>query len=316
MNWSANKRRKEYLRGQFGKNPLKESGIDWARNRIDEIQIYHKEQDNQFKAGMIDDITWNDLEMDEVFLRINNTKSFVGEQVLYHKLHNVGTVRDWKYIEEHVAYFIQDENSRIEIEEKLSVIGKKEEDYHLPTFLMHSELWKIESGMWLHLLQVLLVVFLVGCILFEQEIWLAGLIGTAMVNLLVYLKVKQQYEVFLFSLGSLKEIIKFSKWMLGRKDGKEQFVCEDVENAIEELQSLTKKMMGWQNRKYASMAGDLNAMLQDYLMGITLIDVAAFNHIMKAIHDKQDKVLLLYEFVGKIDMLISVASYRRSVEVW
>lgn len=32
---------------------------------------------------MIDDITWNDLQMDEIFIRINNTLSSCGEDVLY-----------------------------------------------------------------------------------------------------------------------------------------------------------------------------------------------------------------------------------------
>lgn len=36
---------------------------------------------------VVDEITWNDLEMDSIFLRINHTNSFIGEQVLYHKLH-------------------------------------------------------------------------------------------------------------------------------------------------------------------------------------------------------------------------------------
>ncbi|MFI3209050.1 MAG: hypothetical protein R3Y40_07930, partial [Eubacteriales bacterium] len=35
----------------------------------------------------VDDITWNDLNMDEVYSRINNCNSFIGEQVLYRDLH-------------------------------------------------------------------------------------------------------------------------------------------------------------------------------------------------------------------------------------
>ena len=90
----------------------------------------------------------------------------------------------------------------------------------------------------------------------------------------------------------------------------------EVRKAVEELQTLEKKMLGWHSRKYAGMTGDLSAMLQDYLLGITLIDVAMFNHIMKLIDNKQDKVLLLYEFVGQVDMLLAIASYRECEIKW
>ncbi|MBR3770590.1 MAG: hypothetical protein IKL06_08665 [Lachnospiraceae bacterium] len=292
--------------------------MDWMRKRLDKIKIYHKElieNNRKNDSGMIDDITWNDLEMDEVFFRINRTKSFIGEQMLYHRLHDVGIEWDWEKFEEQIRYLAENEVLRTKMEKRLSAISKREEDYHLPTFLMHTELWKIESGIWLHILQVLLAVFLVGSIVLEQELWIAGLVIVAIINLLVYLKVKQQYEVFLFSIGSLKELIKFGKWMID-KDECGQFIDAEVRDAVEGLQSLEKRMLGWQSRKYASMTGDMTAMLQDYLMGITLIDVAMFNHIMKLIDNKQDKVLFLYELVGQMDMLLSIVSYRESVEVW
>lgn len=38
--------------------------MDWTRNRLDEIRIYHKEQSDRNDTKMIDDITWDDLEMD------------------------------------------------------------------------------------------------------------------------------------------------------------------------------------------------------------------------------------------------------------
>ena len=92
-------------------------------------------------------------------------------------------------------------------------------------------------------------------------------------------------------------MIKLGKWMLDKEECG-QFINTEIRNTVEELQPIMKRMFGWQSRKYASMTGDLTAMLQDYLMGITLIDVAMFNHIMKMIHNKQDKfALVLYSKV-------------------
>ena len=38
------------------------------------------------EKGQIDDITWNDLGMDDVFKRLNDTYSSAGEEVLYYTL--------------------------------------------------------------------------------------------------------------------------------------------------------------------------------------------------------------------------------------
>ncbi len=289
--------------------------MDWMRNRLTEIRAYHEELSGKKDSRMVDDVTWNDLEMDEVFYRMNHTKSFIGEQVLYHRLHDVGREQDWSLFEEQVSYLTQEDVFRAKMEKKLSAIGKREEDYQLSTFLMHTNLWEIKSGIFLHVLQILLVAFFAGSVVFEQELWGAGLVVIVIINLLVYLKVKQQYEVYLFSLGSLKEIIKFGKWMLGNEEYR-PFMNGDVREAVKELQVLEKKMVGWHSRKCAGMTGDMGAMLQDYLLGITLIDVAAFNHIMKIIDNKQDMVLALYEFVGQMDMLLAVAAYREREHKW
>lgn len=314
------KRVRERLKRQFGENPLADSKVVWTRDRLDKIKIYHEEMrkaehGEKEQRNYIDAITWNDLEMDEVFLRINNTKSFLGEQVLYHRLHDLGWNVEWKKWEQMVELFSKEE-LRLDVEERLAAIGKQEEHYYLPTFLMNTENWKVENGWILHGLQALLVMFLLGALVWDNAFCMAGLMAVAIVNLMIYLYMKQRYEVYLFSLGSLKSLINFCRWVTADEKRKSQFASSEVEAAVFELEKLGKWIFNWQNRKYTGMSGDLMYLLNDYLMGITLLDVAVFNHIMKGIYQKKDKVMLLYEFAGKMDMLISVASFRESLGVW
>ena len=39
------------------------------------------------KDTMVDDITWNDLDLDSVFMKMNHTWSFAGEDYLYYLMH-------------------------------------------------------------------------------------------------------------------------------------------------------------------------------------------------------------------------------------
>lgn len=311
MNQRARKLRRERIRARYGKNPLENDRFLSVKNRMDEIKIYH----NEMPDTSLDDISWNDLEMVEVFYRINNTNSYMGEQILYHRLHDTGTNHNWKQFEQQIEFFENHEEERISIEEKLSYIGKREENYYMPVFMMHPEDWTIQSTFLLHLLQALLVGFFLGSIFTENPICFAGLLCVAVTNLMVYLFTKQKYEVYLYSLGSLKQLVDFCKTMTSNQKWKEAFVSEEVERAVLKLNKLSKKLVSFQTRKAGSLSGDMLYMLQDYIYGITLFDIAAFNYLMKAIYKKQQEVLLLYEFAGNVDMEIAVASFRKSLEV-
>ena len=67
-----------YFNKRFGNNPLEFPDVIRCRDRLPQIRIFH---DTFFAAEdgdeyAVDDVTWSDLEMDEVFLRINQTGSY------------------------------------------------------------------------------------------------------------------------------------------------------------------------------------------------------------------------------------------------
>ena len=74
--WDARKFEKFFVRHlyqDYGKLPEREYKVE----RFLRIDSYFKKHP---KAGQIDDITWNDLNMDEIFKRMNYTFSASGER--------------------------------------------------------------------------------------------------------------------------------------------------------------------------------------------------------------------------------------------
>lgn len=73
-----------YIDANFGKSPLDGGMYYDATNRIKLVRAYYemKMDDTQ-----VDEITWEDLEMDHVFLTVNHANCFAGEQILYDQLH-------------------------------------------------------------------------------------------------------------------------------------------------------------------------------------------------------------------------------------
>ncbi len=78
MSVSARKKQYAGLLASFGR--LKES--EFTYEEYESISHFFR---NTLKPGevYIDDITWNDLDMDRIFMMVNNTNSSVGRDALY-----------------------------------------------------------------------------------------------------------------------------------------------------------------------------------------------------------------------------------------
>lgn len=317
--FGAKKRQNEIIRKSFGKNPLEGFSFYNAEKRLDRIKRLHENlSDSDDDKWVVDEVTWNDLEMDQVFLRINHSNCFLGEQTLYHRLHKLNEEQNQeqkKEFEKRLSYYEDNPEKREEIEARLQYIGKLDEGYYLPEFLINSELWGIGNTLVFHILQILLVILFVAGFVFENVICTVGCIAVALINLGIYLYSKQKYEVFFTSLIEFKKIFDFVKWV-NKADSDKRIISDKVSNAVTRLGKMSWVISGMNGRRQAAMTGDVLAIFREYLWGVLLIDVAMFNHIMKIIADKQTEVLTLLDFVGEMDSDIAILSYRSSVEQW
>ena len=79
MNWVIGKKqkRRNRIKAQFGKNPMELEAWESLEKRMREIRMYEElvvqgvKKEEWQRAGSVDTVTWNDLEMDRVFARIN-----------------------------------------------------------------------------------------------------------------------------------------------------------------------------------------------------------------------------------------------------
>ena len=71
-----------FLSQQYGKK----REYEYPVGRLEKIPMFFK---HNMPKHFVDDITWNDLNMDEIFKSINFTESSVGEEYLYFLLRNM-----------------------------------------------------------------------------------------------------------------------------------------------------------------------------------------------------------------------------------
>ncbi len=318
----------KFVESTFGKIPGDIYYYD-ASNRIELVKKYHNVKKEEMElTDYVDDITWEDLEMDQMFLRINHTNSFFGEQYLYHRLHCLHHTNE-KYeeseknkedrLEKRLHYLEQNPKTRARIETKLCAIGKKDEDYYLPEFLKNTFLWKIGNTALFHILQLLLVISFAMIFVTNETAAMFPFFAMIGVNMIVYFKMKQKYEIYLNSLGVYKQLYDFSAWMLAENEklkSDELYVPNEVKQSIFSLKKMSKLIFSYVGRKQNSVSGDLSSLVSDYIWGVTLLDISMFNHIMKHIENKQEDVMRILTFIGELDSDIAILSYRKSMEKW
>ena len=178
----------EQFRQQWGRDPNESPVAYMTRNRLEEIRLYYQE----YGKKDIDDITWSDLDMDEVFFRINHTRCFAGEQFLYLKLHEINSNKDLDTFEKLVSLFYQDEEGRLNYEYKLSGIGKVFGSYYLPVSLKMISFHEPTSIFLYRVLQILFVSSALGLIVLQSHPCAYLLVAVILVNLIIYIVKKLQ----------------------------------------------------------------------------------------------------------------------------
>lgn len=261
----------------------------------------------------IDDITWNDLEMDKVFRRINRCNSAIGEQYLYRELHTTRKAHETKKVFLNLLeYFKENQEKRVKVQIKLAKLGREKANYFMPEFINELEDFMIKN-MWVYriLSLTLLISIVLGIFLNHSFFFLSVL--TFIVNAAMYTLAKFKYEIHLEMLSTIVGVISTSKTLIDMDFPMDTEEIEEVQESLTILRAAIKGIKFIKMKKEATVSGDVFAILLDYLIGSTLWDFHIFHKVMCTLNSKRQEFMKLAFFLGKIDSTISVLSYRESL---
>ena len=84
--YRSNAKIRRMVRESWGSPPVTRFRVD----RLESVETYWEEKKLRLShERYIDDITWNDLDMDLIFIQLNSTFSSVGAEYLYARLHEL-----------------------------------------------------------------------------------------------------------------------------------------------------------------------------------------------------------------------------------
>lgn len=298
---------------RFNKNKAKiiesygcQINIEDADYKMNNIATYFKNK-NQKKG--IDDITWSDLSMDDIYKKINNTQSSAGREVLYDILRNpLYNLKELKKRDSIIEYFMENFEERLKLQFILSNLGN---NYDANTTLCLF-LEEDNSKNRLQFYRILRAIPFISLLLIgiNKSFLLITMLSIALNIFISFNNKNRKIDVSGFTY-----IIKTINVAFKIKDMKINVLDNNLKNIAQDLEKVKKIKKKSISKNPNSVLSDLN-FFSEYANMITLSELITYEKVKETIIKNKEYLKSIYEYVGGVDALISISSFRTSLDYY
>lgn len=309
-----NRRRRERIEKKLESSWGKPSTRKITDDEMKVISHYYEDsiENSGADSGYIDDITWNDLDMDRIYKKMNIANSSVGQESLYKMLRIPSDIKKLKETDRLASFFASDKEKRKSVQRIFCWLGFSKGVSVSDYISLLSDLKP--SGNLIHYLSVILIAAAIICCIFVNPVAGIGLVIVAVSFAVIsYYKLKAGVEPYFICITQIVRMVQ---------------AAHDIEKLdIEELSEYNRYFKDAE-KDFSSVVknsgiltsgnvtGSLSEMVLDYVRMLTHIDLIKFNHMLKKLDSHEDKVYELMETLGYIEACICVASFRKQLEYW
>lgn len=289
------------LREQWGQIPEREYNFEKMKYLL---SYYNSIKD---ELNDVDEITWNDLNMDEIYALMNNTQCSIGEEYLYALLRK--PCFDPEKLAERsrlIRFFSDHEEERINLQICLYNIGRAT---RISVYEYINRLGEQKSGSNLsHYLMNLSLLASVSLI-FVMPV-LGGILTTAVLafNIYSYYKIKPQIENYLIIISYIVRLLDGIKNICGLdipEISKYTAALKEDHDRFKEFRRGSALLAP------SSPNGSLADILLDYARMIFHIDLIKYNKTLNLFKNNRHLLNRMYEGIGFLDSMIAAASFRQ-----
>lgn len=309
-----NRRRRERIEKKLESSWGKPSTRKITDDEMKVISHYYEDsiENSGADSGYIDGITWNDLDMDRIYKKMNIANSSVGQESLYKMLRIPSDIKKLKETDRLASFFASDKEKRKSVQRIFCWLGFSKGVSVSDYISLLSDLKP--SGNLIHYLSVILIAAAIICCIFVNPVAGIGLVIVAVSFAVIsYYKLKAGVEPYFICITQIVRMVQ---------------AAHDIEKLdIEELSEYNRYFKDTE-KDFSSVVknsgiltsgnvtGSLSEMVLDYVRMLTHIDLIKFNHMLKKLDSHEDKVYELMETLGYIEACICVASFRKQLEYW
>jgi len=300
---NRSKKKREDLLKNFGN--LKDDSFDF-----DFIERYFKKKDHSLPYQLLSDKTCADLDFHDMFQYIDRTNSQVGQQFLYNKLRIIpDNSTEVAGHENLIDQFTNDQGFRVNVQIQLDKLNKKE-SYYITTLFQDKHL---EPPKWFFIIPLLAFTNLMAFILsFFNPVMLFVIFGVFLINFVVHYWNKKNIYPYIGSLPQLLRLKGVANELF--QDERLKEINPKLQGAIRILDEVRNRMSFF--KLEAKLESDIEIAawgILEFIKITFLLEPLLLFGILKRLDTKRKEIEDVFTFVGQIDVLISIASLRKSL---
>jgi len=268
---------------------------------------HKKNNPDQF---IIDDITWHDLDMDDLFVQLNGTETSMGEEVLYRMLREPSfDLEVLEFRRKWIELFRSNGEERLKIQLILAKMGKKRH-VNATNYLFEND----TPRQWKTTVYRLLAAI---ALLSPLTLFLHGGFGALFIflsfctNMFVCYKQKFKIEEDLAAFSFIVGLIYCARRILDTN-----LATLDTGDLNRRLRLQYNKVRDIGKRGFFlfyTSTGSLFDIPYEYVKVILQKELIDYECISRAIFEHSKELMEVYDTVGLIDSLIGIASFRESI---
>lgn len=292
------------MMASWGKIPQRE----YSYEELEHISQFFRQKEKE--GFYIDDITWNDLDMDRIYALINQSISPVGDECLYDILRKpVFREEELKERQRLLKFFKDNEKDRHRVQTLLAGIRKQGNVSVFEAVNVTKEVEIQGRGVQIAMCAAFFLSLLFFMIMPSPGIFC--FLGICILNIITYFTRKQDIDLYLNSFRCVIQLLEAEKKLEKIKIPELEFYGKKGKKYRELMRTFQKGSFLVLDQ--SSAGGGMEGLLMDYIRMLTHIDLIKFSAMMKAMQTHQKEILGLMKILGYLDAMISIASFRESL---
>lgn len=302
------RKRKRILLKKIRRTYGKPSERRYELGDIEKISHYFRRRCGD--AFVIDDITWNDLDMDHVYRMVNQTISSPGEDVLYAMMRMpLFTQEEIDQRNRLIDFFSTHTKEREKMQLLLSRVGKTRLGSLSDTVLALNDSPKVSIG--IHAAMLVVILGCLGIVLpLNPFLGFFLVMILCIANIVIYYagRDRKLVEAYLDCFSHLLG-------MLSAADEMETVKWPEIEKQMNGIRQGKAAFAGLRRKAVfltgnGSEGGGILQSILDYLRMVTHVDILVYNRLLREVQGKNAQIMELLDNIGELDAAISIASFR------
>lgn len=250
----------------------------------------------------IDDQTWEDINMDDIFTEVDRTYSTAGEEALYMMLRT--PLMDEDKLNQRsrlIDSFIKNQDLSTELRHILFKLGRDKKNRLLEMIVEKLPVNKFKYIIYSILGKVIPFMLILLAILLQEPRFILALLVSVSIN--TGINAKERDIIKANGLEYLRALIKAGEKVSKIKNKEISYYSSRIEEILDDIKIL---------KNGTRIIGFINALggVMEFVSVPFLLEEATFYKISDQLETKSNKIFELFFLVGELDALIGVASFK------